>query len=78
MLQAIFGMGFTILLSKFIKNVFPVSGVLLCFGFGQGTGQALNYGNIYESQYGFIGGKSFGLTIAAFGFYVPALVGYSI
>ena len=68
MLQAIFGMGFTMLLSKFIKEVFPVSGVLLCFGFGQGTGQALNYGNIYETQYGFIGGKSFGLTIAAFGF----------
>ena len=68
MVQAILGMGFTMLLSKFIKEVFPVSGVLLCFGFGQGTGQALNYGNIYETQYGFIGGKSFGLTIAAFGF----------
>ena len=68
MVQAIGGMGFTMLLSKFLKDVFPVSGVLLCFGFGQGTGQALNYGNIYETQYGFIGGKSFGLTIAAFGF----------
>lgn len=68
MVQAIFGMGFTLLISKFIKNVFPASGVLLCFGFGQGTGQALNYGNIYETQYDFVGGKSFGLTIAAFGF----------
>ena len=68
MIQAIGGMGFTMLLAKFIKEVFPVSGVLLCFGFGQGTGQAMNYGNIYETQYGFIGGKSFGLTIAAFGF----------
>ena len=68
MIQAIGGMGFTMLLAKFLKDVFPVSGVLLCFGFGQGTGQALNYGNIYETQYGFIGGKSFGLTIAAFGF----------
>lgn len=68
MIQAIGGMGFTMLLSKFMKDIFPVSGVLLCFGFGQGTGQALNYGNIYETQYGFIGGKSFGLTIAAFGF----------
>ena len=68
MIQAIGGMGFTMLLAKFIKDIFPVSGVLLCFGFGQGTGQALNYGNIYETQYGFIGGKSFGLTIAAFGF----------
>ena len=68
MIQAIGGMGFTLLLSKFLKDIFPVSGVLLCFGFGQGTGQALNYGNIYETQYGFIGGKSFGLTIAALGF----------
>ena len=68
MLQAIFGMGFTMLLAKFLKDVFPVSGVLLCFGFGQGTGQAMNYGNIYETTYGFVGGKSFGLTIAAFGF----------
>ena len=68
MIQAISGMGFTMLLAKFLKDVFPVSGVLLCFGFGQGTGQAMNYGNIYETQYGFIGGKSFGLTIAAFGF----------
>lgn len=68
MIQAIGGMGFTMLLAKFLKDVFPVSGVLLCFGFGQGTGQAMNYGNIYETQYGFIGGKSFGLTIAAFGF----------
>lgn len=68
MVQAILGMGFTMILSKFIKDIFPVSGVLLCFGFGQGTGQALNYGNIYETQFGFYGGKSFGLTIAAFGF----------
>ena len=68
MIQAIGGMGFTMLISKFIKDVFPISGVLLCFGFGQGTGQAMNYGNIYETQYDFIGGKSFGLTIAAFGF----------
>lgn len=68
MVQAIGGMGFTMILAKFIKDSFPVSGVLLCFGFGQGTGQALNYGNIYETQFGFYGGKSFGLTIAAFGF----------
>ena len=68
MIQAILGMGFTMLLAKFLKNIFPAAGVLLCFGFGQGTGQALNYGNIYETQFGFVGGKSFGLTIAAFGF----------
>ena len=28
----------------------------------------MNYGGIYETQFGFVGGKSFGLTIAALGF----------
>ena len=68
LVQAISGMGLTLFLSRFFKDIFPISGVLLCFGFGQGTGQAMNYGSIYETQYGFTGGKSFGLTIAALGF----------
>lgn len=57
------------------KDFFPAAGVLLPFGYGQGTGQAMNYGNIYETQYGFVGGKSFGLTIAALGFLSAALGG---
>ena len=48
--------------------------MLLPFGYGQGTGQALNYGNIYEMDYGFEGGRSFGLVIAALGF-ISASVG---
>ena len=51
-----------------MKNFFPASGLLLAFGFGQGTGQAMNYGTIYEIEHGFVGGKTFGLTIAAIGF----------
>jgi ESS family glutamate:Na+ symporter len=51
-----------------IKGFFPASGLLVAFGFGQGTGQAMNYGNIYELEHGFVGGKTFGLTIAAVGF----------
>jgi ESS family glutamate:Na+ symporter len=51
-----------------LTDFFPAAGVLLPFGFGQGTGQALNYGTIYEVEHGFLGGKSFGLTIAALGF----------
>jgi ESS family glutamate:Na+ symporter len=47
----------------------------LPFGFGQGTGQALNYGNIYETEHGFIGGRSFGLTVAALGFLSAAIGG---
>ena len=68
LLQAIVGFAITLVISLFISNFFPAAGVLLPFGYGQGTGQALNYGNIYETEFGFIGGKSFGLTVAAFGF----------
>ncbi len=68
LLQAIVGMGITMLAALVMKDFFVAAGVLLPFGYGQGTGQALNYGNIYETQYGFVGGKSFGLTIAALGF----------
>ena len=68
LLQAICGLGITIVAALVMTSFFPAAGMLLPFGYGQGTGQALNYGNIYETQYGFAGGKSFGLTIAALGF----------
>ena len=75
LLQGVVGMGITIIAAKFfIDEFFPASGLLLPFGYGQGTGQALNYGGIYEHDFGFIGGKSFGLTIAAFGF-ISASIG---
>ena len=38
-------------------------------------GQALNYGRIYENQYGFAGGANFGLTVAALGFLVACFGG---
>ena len=68
LLQAILGFGISMAATLFIKDFFPAAGVLLPFGYGQGTGQALNYGGIYENQFGFVGGKTFGLTIAALGF----------
>ncbi len=68
LLQGIVGMAVTLIATLFISGFFSAAGLLLPFGYGQGTGQALNYGNIYETQFGFIGGKSFGLTIAALGF----------
>ncbi len=68
LIQGVAGMAITIVTAMFLKDFFPAAGVLLPFGYGQGTGQALNYGNIYETQFGFAGGKSFGLTIAALGF----------
>ncbi len=68
LLQAVVGMAITIVAACFLTDFFAAAGLLLPFGYGQGTGQAMNYGNIYESQFGFVGGKSFGLTIAALGF----------
>ena len=67
LLQAVLGMGISLLAVFVIKDFFPAAGVLLPFGYGQGTGQAMNYGTIYEGL-GFEGGKNFGLTIAALGF----------
>ncbi|MBQ9131852.1 MAG: hypothetical protein IJX62_05220, partial [Clostridia bacterium] len=68
LLQGIFGLGITIIAAMVVNGFFEAAGVLLPFGYGQGTGQAMNYGNIYETEYGFVNGKSFGLTIAACGF----------
>ena len=74
-LQGIFGLGITIVAAMIVTGFFPGSGVLLPFGYGQGTGQALNYGGIFENDYGFTGGKSFGLTIAALGFICASIGG---
>ena len=76
LLQGVLGMGITIGIYYLIdKNIFPASGLILPFGFGQGTGQAMNWGNVYETDYGFVGGKTFGLTIAAVGFLAASLGG---
>ena len=75
LLQGIFGLGITIIAALIIKDFFAAAGVLLPFGYGQGTGQALNYGSIYEIEHGFVGGKSFGLTIAALGFLSASIGG---
>lgn len=74
LLQAVFGLGISMVAALIIKDFFSAAGVLLPFGYGQGTGQALNYGTIYENDFGFVGGKSFGLTIAALGF-ISASIG---
>jgi len=80
LLQGVFGMGITLIAFYLFSKAMPdgfisASGLLLPFGYGQGTGQALNYGIIYETEHGFIGGKTFGLTIAAFGFLSASLGG---
>ena len=75
LIQAIFGLGITLIIALILTDFFPAAGVLLPFGYGQGTGQAMNYGNIYEIEHGFDGGKSFGLAIAALGFLSAAIGG---
>ncbi len=75
LLQAVVGFAISLIAAFFLKDFFKAAGVLLPFGYGQGTGQALNYGGIYETDFGFVGGKSFGLTIAALGFISAALGG---
>ena len=75
LLQGIFGLGITIIAALAISGFFSAAGVLLPFGYGQGTGQAMNYGTIYENDFGFVGGKSFGLTIAALGFLSASIGG---
>ena len=68
LLQGVVGMGITIVAAMVMEDFFAASGLLLPFGYGQGTGQAMNYGTIYENDFGFEGGKSFGLAVAALGF----------
>ena len=75
LLQALVGMVICIVAAIFLDDLLEAAGLLLALGYGQGTGQAMNYGSIYELEYGFEGGKSFGLTVAAMGFLSASLGG---
>ena len=75
LLQGIVGLAITIVAATVVSGFFAGAGILLPFGYGQGTGQALNWGSIYEAENGFFNGKSFGLTIAALGFLSAAIGG---
>lgn len=61
------------------RDFFYASGLLLPMGYGQGPGQALNFGVTFstwaESQGIHFAGADFGLTIAATGFIVGSVVG---
>lgn len=77
LIQAFAGLIVTIIAAWVIDvpGLISAAGILLAFGFGQGTGQALNYGKIYENQYSFENGANFGLTVAALGFLVACIGG---
>ena len=94
LLQAIVGMAVTILACFLFPKIKEIgltaySGVILAFGFGQGTGQALNFGNAYETinnsnpaadnyiegATALVNGADFGLSIASLGFISAAIGG---
>ena len=77
LIQAFAGLIVTIIAVWVLNTpgMISAAGILLAFGFGQGTGQALNYGKIYENEHGFVGGSNFGLTVAALGFLVACIGG---
>ena len=78
-IQGIVGLVVSILFFVIGKKLFYASGLLLPMGFGQGPGQALNFGTIFTSaaaeQNIVFPGADFGLSIAAMGFIVGSLVG---
>ena len=75
MIQGIAGILITAVASLFISGFAPGSGILLAFGFGQGTGQALNIGKNFDTTLGTSSYSSFGLAIAALGFLTASIVG---
>ena len=77
LLQGLLGLAITIGLF-YAMGSWASSGLLLPMGYGQGPGQAYNWGHIYAmaTEYpAFENGTSFGLTIAAMGFVSAGLGG---
>lgn len=82
LLQGIIGIGITLFLAYTFMPAFKsgpglATGILLPFGFGQGPGQANNFGIIYETfdPNGFVGAQSYGLAMASMGFIWAAIGG---
>ena len=75
MIQGLVGLLISLGLSyTFMPDFFKASGLLLPMGYGQGPGQANNFGSTFEKM-GFAGGHSFGLAIAAAGYLSACIVG---
>ena len=78
LIQALVGLCVTMLAAVILTDLDgfnPAAGIILCLGYGQGTGQALNFGTQYQVDYGFKHGADFGLAVAAMGFLVAAIGG---
>jgi ESS family glutamate:Na+ symporter len=84
-IQGIVGLLITVPMYLFWRNpeagrdIFYAGGLMLPMGYGQGPGQALNFGTIYQSVAAEQGinfqGIDFGLSIAAIGFLIGSIVG---
>ena len=79
LIQGIAGLCVSIGLAyTFMPGFFKAAGILLPLGYGQGPGQANNTGSIYETNWGFAGGRSYGLALAATGYICACVVGVII
>ena len=75
LVQALVGLLISLVLAYTIMpDLFKASGVLLPMAYGQGPGQANNVGSTYEAL-GMVGGRSFGLSLAAVGYLCACVVG---
>jgi ESS family glutamate:Na+ symporter len=74
-LQGLAGLIISVALAYTVMpDLFKAAGILLPMGYGQGPGQANNIGTVYEGL-GFLGGRSFALSLAAAGFLSACVVG---
>lgn len=75
LVQALVGLAISLALAYTIMpELFKASGVLLPMAYGQGPGQANNVGTTYEAL-GMVGGRSYGLSLAAAGYLCACVVG---
>ena len=75
LVQALTGLLISLALAYTVMpELFKASGILLPMAYGQGPGQANNVGSTYEAL-GMLGGRSFGLSLAAAGYLCACVVG---
>ncbi len=75
LVQAAVGLIISLALAYTIMpDLFKASGILLPMAYGQGPGQANNVGTTYQAL-GFVGGRTFGLSLAAAGYLCACVVG---
>ncbi len=75
LVQAITGLVISLALAYTVRpDFFKASGILLPMAYGQGPGQANNVGGTYEAL-GMVGGRTFGLSLAAAGYLCACIVG---